>query len=102
MGAFEGDAAEAAKAAVGRATSDPMAAGYFPCFCRGVNKYGEDGVEPGMFADSGLKDVPLFGMFAHGELGPTQGAPVVCSSEETPAPSVELHSATSVLAIYGK
>lgn len=104
VSSFVGDAGEAAKATVGalpEAAKVPIAAGYFPCFCRGVNKYGEDGIEPGAFAENGLKDVPLFGMFAHGELGPAEGAPVSCSSSDGTPPSVEMHSATSVLAVYG-
>lgn len=100
---FTGDASEAAAAAVQalpEAASPALAAGYFPCFCRGVNKYGEDGVEPAAFAAvPGLADVRLFGMFAHGELGPPVGGPVLTSEGATKA---ELHSMTSILALYGR
>lgn len=100
---FDGDAGEAAKvsmSALSKVTVAPTAAGYFPCFCRGVNKYGEDGVEPDAFAANGLTEIPLFGMFAHGELGPPKGAPVVCLAEEPAAVAVEMHSMTSILALY--
>lgn len=97
---FDGDAASAATAAVGAAAgSKPVAAGYFPCFCRGYNKYKEDGVEPAAFEKSGLSGVPLFGMFAHGELGPAIGSPVSVKAD-SPATKLELHSETSVLALY--
>mmetsp|Transcript_61373 Transcript_61373/g.146209 ORF Transcript_61373/g.146209 Transcript_61373/m.146209 type:complete len:371 (-) Transcript_61373:187-1299(-) len=98
---FAGEASDAAKAAVGAIpdSAAPATAGYFPCFCRGVNKYGEDNVEPAAFASNGMSEVPLFGMFAHGELGPPQGEPVVSASESKPS-EVEMHSSTSVLALY--
>mmetsp|Transcript_12087 Transcript_12087/g.17352 ORF Transcript_12087/g.17352 Transcript_12087/m.17352 type:complete len:356 (-) Transcript_12087:86-1153(-) len=95
---FTGDAGEAAKDAFS-SSDDLEVAGYFPCFCRGVNKYGEDNVEPAAFASNGMEGVPLFGMFAHGEIGPPQGSPVACDKEEKPV-EVEMHSMTSVLAGY--
>jgi len=100
VSSFDGDAAEAASntsAAVGSTS----AAAYFPCFCRGFNKYGADGVEPDAFASSGgLGGVPIFGMFAHGELGPPKGSPVAVSADEEPTSQHEIHSSTSILAVY--
>lgn len=101
VSSFKGDAGAAAAAALGAvpaAAAPPSTAGYFPCFMRGVNQYGNDGVEPAAFAANGL-GVRLFGMFAHGELGPPQGEPVVCSAGVQAA--VEMHSMTSILALYG-
>ncbi|CAE7706639.1 unnamed protein product [Symbiodinium sp. CCMP2456] len=105
--------AKATAAAVG---SPATAAGYFPCFCRGqleaaeltvsfprrgYNKYEENDVEPKAFeGDGGLAGVPLFGMFAHGELGPAMDATVAASAEEVPKTSHDIHSMTSVLAVY--
>lgn len=99
---FDGDnAAEMAKATAAAVGSPATAAGYFPCFCRGYNKYEENDVEPKAFeGDGGLAGVPLFGMFAHGELGPGMDATVAASAEEVPKPSHEIHSMTSVLAVY--
>jgi len=104
VSSFAGDAGEAAEAALKalpEASSPPVAAGYFPCFMRGVNQYGEDGVEPAAFASKGL-GARLFGMFAHGELGPPKGAPVLCEAEAPPKADVEMHSMTSILALYTK
>ncbi|CAE7948571.1 unnamed protein product [Symbiodinium sp. KB8] len=94
---FDGDnAAEMAKATAAAVGSPATAAGYFPCFCRGYNKYEENDVEPKAFeGDGGLAGVPLFGMFAHGELGPGMDATVAASAEEVPKPSHEIHSMTS-------
>jgi len=102
VSSFTGEAGDAADAAL-RALPDagPAAAGYFPCFMRGVNLYEKDGVEPAAFAASGL-DMPMFGMFAHGEFGPAKGDPVVCDPEKLSSPALETHSMTSVLALYGK
>mmetsp|Transcript_31252 Transcript_31252/g.57168 ORF Transcript_31252/g.57168 Transcript_31252/m.57168 type:complete len:359 (-) Transcript_31252:102-1178(-) len=95
---FTGDAGEAAKGALASSGSLEVA-GYFPCFCRGVNEYGKDNVEPAAFASNGMESVPLFGMFAHGEIGPPKGSPVLCDTEQK-AVEVEMHSMTSVLAGY--
>lgn len=89
----------------------PIAAGYFSCPSRGVNKYGKDGVEPAAFAEHGLAGVPLFGMFAEALGPPADGAPLACVPELTewtsildadPRPGLQLHAAASVLALYGK
>eukprot|EP00404_Azadinium_spinosum_P059065 CAMPEP_0180712234 /NCGR_PEP_ID=MMETSP1038_2-20121128/11267_1 /TAXON_ID=632150 /ORGANISM="Azadinium spinosum, Strain 3D9" /LENGTH=339 /DNA_ID=CAMNT_0022744493 /DNA_START=154 /DNA_END=1170 /DNA_ORIENTATION=- len=102
---FADDAADAAKSIVMSMPNEAAgvnAAGYFPCYMRGVNKYGKDGVECADFAASGLEQVRLFGMFAHGELGPPEGTVMVGgpdaggSIEETP---LEKHSMVSVLAL---
>eukprot|EP00933_Yihiella_yeosuensis_P047368 TRINITY_DN43185_c0_g1_i1.p1 TRINITY_DN43185_c0_g1~~TRINITY_DN43185_c0_g1_i1.p1 ORF type:complete len:370 (-),score=84.38 TRINITY_DN43185_c0_g1_i1:127-1236(-) len=103
VSSFDGDAGEATSSTSGALSGAPVAAGYIPCFCRGFNKYGKDGVEPEAMAISGLEGVPLFGMFAHGELGPEKGAPVTrtTSDGEASSPSHAVHSSTSVLAVYG-
>ena len=87
-------AAEAAKG-----VPSASVAGYFPCFCRGYNKYKKDGAEPEAFEEAGVT-VPLFGMFAHGELGPNKGPAVLVASGEAPSTEHEVHSMTSVLALY--
>mmetsp|Transcript_35746 Transcript_35746/g.83120 ORF Transcript_35746/g.83120 Transcript_35746/m.83120 type:complete len:396 (-) Transcript_35746:66-1253(-) len=102
VSSFVGDAGEAATTALQALPNPgaaPSTAGYFPCFMRGVNQYGEDGVEPAAFVASGLQ-AKLFGMFAHGELGPPKGKPVACPVGAPPEGAVEMHSMTSVLALY--
>ncbi|CAJ1346439.1 unnamed protein product [Effrenium voratum] len=98
---FDGD--DAKEVAAGTAKKLPgaaTAAGYFPCFCRGYNKYEKDGVEPEAFAGS-LEGVPLFGMFAHGELGPLKATGAVAvAAGEAPQTEHEQHSMTSILALY--
>jgi len=102
---FAGDAAAAAKAAVAsmpQEAKEVKSAGYFPCYMRGVNKYGTDGVECAEFAENGMDNIRLFGMFAHGELGPPEGSVLVGgadvggSIEQTP---LSKHSMVSVLAL---
>ncbi len=51
----------------------PAAVALFPCYMRGINRYGRDDVEPETVARV-LPGVPIFGMFCHGELGPAPGA----------------------------
>eukprot|EP00929_Paragymnodinium_shiwhaense_P042139 TRINITY_DN21857_c0_g1_i2.p1 TRINITY_DN21857_c0_g1~~TRINITY_DN21857_c0_g1_i2.p1 ORF type:complete len:418 (+),score=83.55 TRINITY_DN21857_c0_g1_i2:51-1256(+) len=97
----DGDAGDAAEAALKALSGKPTAAAYFPCFCRGFNKYGENGVEPDAFAKKGLDGVKLFGMFAHGELGPPLDKPVLCTADSPAAATAESHSSTSILALYG-
>jgi hypothetical protein len=98
---FDGDA-EKATATVSTGLSEkPTAVGYIPCFCRGFNKYGKDNVEPDAIAASGLKNVPLFGMFAHGELGPSKDKVVELAADGKASASHEVHSMTSVMALYG-
>jgi len=102
---FSGIAADAAAAIVASmpdAAKGVKAAGYFPCFMRGVNRYDRDGAEPAEFMVSGMRKTRLFGMFAHGELGPPGGSVFVGGEEvggsvaETP---VDKHSMVSVLAL---
>jgi len=52
---------------------DPVAVALFPCYMRGINRYGRDDVEPETVTRV-LPGVPIFGMFCHGELGPARGA----------------------------
>lgn len=99
---FEGDATEAATAALAKAGAKPAAAGYFPCFCRGINKYGKDGVEPEAFAAAGLDGTRLFGMFAQGEFGPPQGEPMACQVDGAKPMEVSKGSMISVLSLYSK
>jgi len=102
---FAGDAAVAAKVAVAsmlKEAKEVKSAGYFPCYMRGINKYGTDGVECAEFAENGMDNIRLFGMFAHGELGPPEGSVLVGgadvggSIEQTP---LSKHSMVSVLAL---
>lgn len=116
LASFEGDAGQAASASLKMlppVASPPIAAGYFSCPHRGINKYGKDGAEPEAFAAHGLQGVRLFGMFADALGPPTSAVPIACVPELTewtsildadPRPAVELHSAdsASVLALYGK
>jgi len=101
LSSFAGEAGEAATKAAAEASTKPEVAGYFPCYMRGINKYGEDGVEPAAFASNGLDSVKLFGMFAHGEFGPAEGAPVACQVEGAASSTVTKGSMISVLALYG-
>ena len=94
------DAGEVAAGAAKQLPSKASAAGYFPCFCRGYNKYMKDGVEPAAFASEGLDGVPIFGMFAHGELGPNKGVPITVAPGEAPETEHDVHSSTSILALY--
>lgn len=103
VSSFIGEARTATGAileAAGTENKAYSALGYFPCFCRGVNKYGEDDVEVKEFAAAGLEGVPIFGMFAHGEIGPPVGGPIQCTPETDALSSVEVHSMTSVVALY--
>lgn len=102
---FAGDAAAAAKVAVAsmpQEAKEVKSAGYFPCYMRGINKYGTDGVECAEFAENGMDNIRLFGMFAHGELGPPEGSVLVGgadvggSIEQTP---LSKHSMVSILAL---
>ena len=72
----------------------PEALALFPCFMRGVNRYGRDGVEPETAARL-APGVPLFGMFCHGELGPPAGRAL----EPDPGTPCVLHSMTTVAAV---
>jgi len=68
--------------------------GLFPCFTRGVNSYDAFDVEP----DALGKVIPgtrMYGMFAHGEIGPPAGD--VCVGGEVASAK---HSGTSILAVH--
>jgi len=73
------------------------AVGLFPCFTRGVNLYGKEDVEPIAVASAFNEDARVYGMFAHGELGPTSFADYVDSPNKTPCTQ---HSMTSILSIH--
>lgn len=100
VSSFNGDAQEAAAATAGamRPGLKAVAAAYFPCFCRGFNLYKRDNVESAAFAAALGPEARLFGMFAHGELGPPLGT-AVCAEASEPL-AMQQHSETSVLAVY--
>jgi len=102
VSSFDGDAGDAASAALQAVSgsSAPQVAGFFPCFCRGFNQYGENNVEPDAFASNGLAETRLFGMFAHGEIGPPKGMPVSSTEAQPSDPALQMHSMTSILALY--
>ena len=69
----------------------------FPCFMRGKNEYGINNVEPDAVSEL-LPDVPIFGMFCHGELGPRK-----CMGFEPaqkPQQFCTQHSMTTVVAVH--
>ena len=81
-----------------------MPAGYqadavalMPCFMRGKNTYGNNDVEPAAISET-LPGVPLFGMFCHGELGPS-GCLGFGAGRDTQR-SHRLHSMTSIVAVH--
>ena len=73
------------------------AVGAFPCFTRGVNQYGAEHVEPDELS-AALPGVRLYGMFAHGELGPSAFAGF--AGADTPAQPCTQHSMHTVLAVH--
>ena len=74
------------------------AVGAFPCFTRGVNQYGAEHVEPDELS-AALPGVRLYGMFAHGELGPSRFSGFDSAAPAGGVPS-EQHSMTSILALH--
>lgn len=108
LASFEGDAEEAASAALGKlpeAAAPPIAAGYFS---DGKEKSAASALEAG-----GLEGIRVFGMSSPDFIGPPSGGPpIACTPELTtwfsimdpdPRPSVEMLTAdASLLAIYGK
>jgi len=73
---FTEDATEAMSGLVkempaGRKSSGSI--GLFPCFTRGINQYGAENVESDAI-EKVLGDARINGMFAHGELGPSDFA----------------------------
>jgi hypothetical protein len=69
----------------------------FPCFMRGVNAYGKNNVEPDAISAL-LPGVRLFGMFCHGELGPS-AATGFGMAEARNVPH-RMHSMTSIVAVH--
>lgn len=76
--------------------------GIFPCFTRGVNLYGEEHVEPKAVAsilekESSIRRPRVYGMFAHGELGPSSFA----GFEKNPNfIDCTKHSMTTILSVH--
>ena len=71
---FTEDAAASAASLVGKTPAGwaPSTVGLFPCFTRGVNLYKEEDIESGAIAGGPLPATTrVYGMFAHGELGPS-------------------------------
>ena len=99
---FTDDAAGATSALLGRLPAGwrPNAVGLFPCFTRGVNLYGEEDVESSAVAGAGLPaSTRVYGMFAHGELGPSSFSGFVRGASEAMVEHKQ-HSMTSILAIH--
>lgn len=74
ISAFTGDAAEATRLLLKKLPNGFRATGsvgLFPCFTRGVNKYGAEDVESGAVSKIIGESTRIYGMFAHGELGPS-------------------------------
>ena len=74
----------------------PSSVGLFPCFTRGVNLYGAEHVEPTAIS-SILPQARIYGMFAHGELGPDSFSGYVSSPNQI---ACKQHSMTSILTIH--
>lgn len=79
------------------AGSRAQAVALFPCFMRGKNEYGVNNVEADAVSTL-LPNVPVFGMFCHGELGPKRllGFAV----DHHPQQSCGLHSMTTIVAVH--
>jgi hypothetical protein len=71
--------------------------GLFPCFTRGVNQYGREGVETSQIL-AVMPRARVYGMFAHGELGPVAFSGFAKRSS-FPIPCTQ-HSMTSILALH--
>lgn len=96
---FTDDAAEAVSSLLkkmppGRQSSRSV--GLFPCFTRGVNQYGAENVESDALS-SVLDDAHIYGMFAHGELGPSEFAGFLSEPNTLPC---QQHSMTSILSVH--
>lgn len=98
---FEGDAGKAieevlSKRPGGGTTRSTVA--MFPCFTRGINEYGRNDVEPEVVAAKFPDGCVTFGMFAHGELGPSSfvGWSPPCVDPQ----SCKEHGGTTVLALF--
>lgn len=102
ISAFTGEAGVAAKDLLGKIPSGLRSTGdvgLFPCFTRGVNKYGAENVESDAVSGAmpKINPVKIYGMFAHGELGPSSFSGF--SDEATDIPC-EKHSMTTILAVH--
>jgi hypothetical protein len=80
------------------AGSRVQAVGLFPCFMRGKNTYNENNVEPDAVGEL-LPEVPIFGMFCHGELGPG-GCQGFDPDGKQALSACRQHSMTSIVAIH--
>eukprot|EP00747_Dinoflagellata_sp_TGD_P210051 gnl/TRDRNA2_/TRDRNA2_83384_c0_seq2.p1 gnl/TRDRNA2_/TRDRNA2_83384_c0~~gnl/TRDRNA2_/TRDRNA2_83384_c0_seq2.p1 ORF type:complete len:204 (+),score=34.51 gnl/TRDRNA2_/TRDRNA2_83384_c0_seq2:702-1313(+) len=100
IAAFTGDAGEATTGLLNKMPEDHQASGsvaLFPCFTRGINEYGRNDVEPAAISAK-MPGCRIFGMFAHGELGPSSFAgfsPPAAAKQECTQ-----HSMTSIIALY--
>ena len=70
--------------------------GIFPCFTRGVNHYGAENVESEAISKV-MEHARVFGMFAHGELGPSDFAGFTAEANQI---ACNQHSMTSILSIH--
>lgn len=98
---FTGEAADACKDLIDKLPTDYNLSGdvgLFPCYTRGVNHYGKEDVESSAIAAS-TENARVFGMFAHGELGPSTFSGFVDKATKIPC---EKHSMTSILSIHCK
>lgn len=96
---FTDDATEAFSSLLKEMPSGRKASGsvgLFPCFTRGVNQYGAENVESEAIG-SVLNDARVYGMFAHGELGPKDFAGYESQSNKI---ACKQHSMTSILSIH--
>lgn len=94
---FTGEAAEAGQALMSELPSGLKpsgAVGLFPCFTRGVNTYDAFNVEPEALGKV-IQGTRIYGMFAHGEIGPPEGKVCVGGDIESAK-----HSETSILAVH--
>jgi hypothetical protein len=69
----------------------------FPCYMRGKNEYGINNVEPDAVSAL-LPQVPVYGMFCHGELGPRQC--LGFDSTRKPQQVCTQHSMTTIVAVH--
>jgi len=72
--------------------------GLFPCYTRGFNLYGKEDVESSAIAKTMTEaNARIYGMFAHGELGPSQFSGFADKAGKVPC---EKHSGTSILSMH--
>ena len=97
---FQGDASAATHSILSKIPSEYKASGsvgLFPCFTRGINQYGKEHVEPTAVASSFETTPRVYGMFAHGELGPSSFNDFTRESNNIECTQ---HSMTSILSIH--